>query len=295
MNDKTFGYIILASLLSIALLVFGYAAWVLVFPQETRIIAFNRVSNLRVDDPIKIRGVTVATIKSMTRNEKNSLITIKTFKPLPIYEGYTIYSADKGILGERLIILENGDSNNQVVSSDDTLTGIFHPGVSDVLGSAWKLKDLIVAFKENAGLLLSGSEEKPSFITTFSTIISEIDSFSTKLYNTAEFLDAELSGKINTLQSITASAQKVSHEIAGTIPEKIQTIEEQIEIITNFIEKLDTLIDTLTDILNKIKNNDLFQKDYISKMIVQLKELQELIDVIQDGTARLKVRLKLGF
>ncbi len=295
MNDKTFGYIILAFLLCMALLIFSYAAWVLVFPPETRIIAFNRVSNLKVDDPVKIKGVTVATIKSITRNEKNVLITIKIFKPFPIYEGYTIYSADKGILGERLIVLENGNRNNPVISSDDTLSGIFHIGVSDVLGSAWKLKDLIINFKENASLLLSGSEEKPSFITSFSSIIAEIDSFSTKVYNAAEFLDAELSGKIDTLQSVAASAQKVSHEIAGTIPKKIQAIEEQIETIATFIQKLDTIVNTLTEITVKIKNNTLFETDYISKMIAQLKELKELIEIIQEGTARLKIRLKMGF
>ncbi len=295
MNDRSFGYIILIFISVSILGLLGYSIWVLAFPKETRIITFSKISNLRIDDPVKIKGVTVATIKSITRDEKDVLVTIKAYESLEIHEGYEIYSSDKGILGERVIIIKNGDQNNAPVDKNDTLTGTFHRGVSDALGSTWKLKDFIASFKNNAGLLLSGSEEKPSFVSTFSNVIAEIDSFSNKLYNTATFLDAELTVKIDDLNEITGAARKISQEISTTVPGKIETLEEQLETITKFIDKLDPVVNTLTDVVIKIKDNKLIQNDYISSLVEQLKELQELIEIIQDGTARLKLQIKLGF
>ncbi len=295
MNDKRFGYVILLFLFAAFLSILGYVLWVLAFPKETRIISFDRISNLRVDDPMKVKGVTVATITDISGKGERVPVTVKFDEPFTIYKGYTIYSSDKGILGDRIIILQNGDSNNPVIPKKDTLIGTFNLGVSEALGRAWRLKDLIVSFKEDASIFLSGSQEKPSFVSTFASIISEIDSFSLRLHSAAAFLNSEVGVKVDTLQRILAEAKNISDQIEGIVPGKIKALDNQLDTIITYVDKLNPIIHSLTDIVEKIKDNKLIQDNDISRLVAQLKDLQKLISIIQEGTARLKLRIKLGF
>ena len=311
MNDKRLGYIILALALIVIITILVYSFRTLAFPKETRVLSFKRISNLRVDDQVEVKGKIVGRVKNIALVEikgkpvekvKNTnkdtmkvLVTVELNETVNLYKGYRIYSFDKGILGERRIVIEPGNTDSPLINKVDTLDGIFYPGISDVLGHAWKLKDFFITFKNNAGALLSGSEEKPSFIASFTSIIFEIDTISSKLYNAARFLDFELGTSIDTLNSVITATNTFVQEVKGAIPEKITSVEKQVETIANFLGELDTIVNTLTDIVTRIKNNELLPVDHITKLLKQLKEIQELLEELQAGTARLKLRVKLGF
>lgn len=295
MNDKKLGYIILALIVITVLSLLIYSIRILAFPEETRIISFNRISNLRIDDPIKIKGNTVGRIKDIADDDYKVLVTIELIEPVNFHKGYIIYSTDKGILGDRVIIVDPGDKNGQLINKNDTLEGTFYPGISDVLGHAWKLKDLIIEFKTTAGTLLSGTEEKPSLIATFSKVISAVDTFSKKLYNAALFLNSEFAVNIDTLYSFSASANEFIQEVKEVIPEKITTVEQQLKTISNFIDKLEKIVDLLTEMVTRIENNELLHVDHLTKLLNQLKEIQNFLEELQAGTVQLKLKLKAGF
>lgn len=295
MNDKRLGYIILTLTLLIIITILIYSFMILAFPKETRIVSFGRISNLEIDDQVEIKGKTVGRVKNIAKGSLNVLVTVELNETVNLHTGYRVYSFDKGILGDRRIVIEQGDTNGPLIDKGDTLDGIFYPGISDVLGHAWKLKDFFITFKKNAGVLLSGSEEKPPFIAAFMSVISEIDTISSKLYNAALLLDSELATGIDTLKSIITAANTFIQEVKEVVPEKITTVEKQVETIANFIDKLDTIVNTLADIVTRIKNNELLHVDHITKLLKQLKEIQNLIGELQAGTARLKLKIKLGF
>jgi len=299
MNDKRLGYIILALTLLVITAIVVYSFRVLAFVEDTRVLSFKRISNLRIDDPVEIKGKTVGRVKNIESdtlsNPMKVCVTVELKEAVTIHKGYKIYSFDKGILGDRRIVIETGNTTDPLIDSKDTLDGIFYPGISDVLGHAWKLKDFFITFKSNAGALLSGTEEKPSFIESFSSIIFEIDTISSKLYNAALLLNSELATGIDTLNSVIAAADSFVQEVKQVVPKSVTSVEKQIETLSNFIGKLDTMVNTLTDIVTRIKNNELLYVDHITKLLDQLKEIQNLLEEIQAGTARLRLRIKLGF
>ena len=295
MNDKKLGYIILAIIAITVLSLLIYSIHLLAFPKVTRIISFSRISNLRIEDPIKIKGNTVGRIKDIASDDYRVLVTIELIEPINFHDGYMIYSTDKGILGDRVIIVDPGDINGQLINKNDTLEGHFHEGISDVLGHAWKLKDLFIEFKTTAGNLLSGTEEKPSLIATFSNVISAVDSFSNKLYNAALFLSSEFEGNIDTLYTVSASAIEFIADVKKVIPERITTVEQQLKTISNFIDKLEKIVDMLTGIVTNIEDNELMHVDHITGLLTQLEEVQNLLEDLQAGTVQLKLRLKAGF
>lgn len=295
MSDKRLGYLILTIALLIIAVILVYSLRILAFPKEKRVISFDRISNLRIDDPVEIMGKTVGRIKNVTGENRNVFVTVEFNETVTIYSNYRIYTYDKGIVGDRRLVIEPGHISSPIIDKSDTLNGIFYLGISDVLGHAWKLKDFFTAFKDNAAVLLSGTEEKPSFITSFTSVISEIDTISSRLYNAAVFLDSELTHGIDTLNSVITAAASFIEEVKRIAPEKINSVEKKIETISNFIGKLDTAVTTLTDIVIRIKNNELLHVDHITKILQQLKVIQGLIEELQTGTARLKLRLKLGF
>ena len=295
MNDRGLGYFILALTLVIIVTILVYSFRVLAFPKETRIISFSRISNLETDDQVEIKGKIVGRVKNIASDTLKVLVTVELNETINVHTGYRIHSFDKGILGDRRIVIEPGNADSSLINKNDTLDGIFYPGISDVLGHAWKLKDFFITFKNNAGILLSGSKEKPSFIESFTSVIFEIDTISSKLYNAARILDSELGTGIDTLNSVITATNTFVQEVKGAIPEKITSVEKQVETLTNFLGELDTIVNTLTDIVTRIKNNELLHVDHISKLLKQLKEIQGLLEELQAGTARLKLRIKLGF
>jgi ABC-type transporter Mla subunit MlaD len=295
MSDKRVGYIILAASLVIMVSLLVYSIALLAFPKETRVISFSRISNLRVDDPVKIQGKIVGRIKSLTGEGHRVLVTLELTETIHIHEGYWIYSTDKGILGDRLIVIKPGNSAGPLIEKSDTLRGNFYPGMSDVLGRAWKLKDFFTAFKVNAGILLSGTKEKPSLVSTFTEIISEIDTFSNKLYTTALFLYAELEPGIDSLNAVIAFADGLIQDMKNIVPHKITAVEKQVETLAAFLEKLDSIVNTLSGIILQIKDNGLIPSDHITSLLKQLKEIHDLLEELLAGTTQLKLKIKLGF
>ena len=295
MNDKGLGYIIITCILCAIVLFFGYSIWIFSFPKETRYCKISRISNLKIDDPVVVNGKTVGRIKNINSNVGDVLVTLEIRERITIHQGYTVFNNDKGILGDQSIVIQTGDPGNALVNIHDTLAGTFHPGISDVLGSAWKLKELALSYKKTAEEMLSGSEAKESFIAAFSAVIGEIEAFSRKLYDAALVLDAEVSPRIDTLKSFTSNAQEFIGEISAVIPENIATVDKQLEALSTYIGKLDAIVTSLTTIVIKIKNNDLIQKDQVSTLLGQLHEIKKIIRDIQVGAFKLRIKIKGGF
>jgi hypothetical protein len=83
--------------------------------------------------------------------------------------------------------------------------------------------------------------------------------------------------------------------MTDSLPEKMRTVENQIEEITAFIDKLDSCENSLSGIIETIQNNAVIQNDQITPLITQLREISNFIDITRNGSARLKVLLHAGF
>jgi phospholipid/cholesterol/gamma-HCH transport system substrate-binding protein len=295
MSDKKIGYIVLILLFCTTVSVLGYAFWIFSFPKELRIIKIDRIGNLKIEDPVKINGVIVGEIKKINRFYSSVLLTIEASEPINIYRNYIIYAFDKGIMGDRMLTIEPGDSDFPLMGSQDTLIATFIPGISEALGKAWKLKQLIHIFKKNAELLLSGKERDVSFVFKFKKIVSSLDTYSIKLLKIASFLNNELSSGIDSLNKFTKTARQLSHNTAVKIPEKINIFEKEIDNVNNFVLKLDNLVDNLTGFVMEIETSQYMRSDQLEYINKDLREIKDMINYIRSGTVYFKQRWHLEF
>jgi ABC-type transporter Mla subunit MlaD len=297
MNERKFGYIILGLALCVILSIIGYSIKIVFFPKETRTIVFSRITNLSIDDPVKIRGKNIGKIVSIKQGTQekgdNIYVTFAVLEPFTVYSDYYIYSADKGLMGDRVIKILPGSNTDSIINSTDTLSGKWTPSVSDALGSAWKLQDKIISLKTGAGVLLSGTPEKAPFVTLFSKFISDVDSFCNSLQNTVEILKVKLPAKIDTLHSIVTSVKRISGKMSTAVPTHIHSIEEQAKAISDFINKFDKQSSSLSTIVEKIKSNELIKKDHISPLNDQINDIQDLLDEIKTGLVTFRAKIIL--
>ncbi len=294
-HNRILGYILLGLLSCITLSILVYAIWIIAFPKDTRIISFNRVSNLKIEDPVKIKGVTIGKVKYITKTFNKVLVTFEIIKPLTIYKGYTIFSADRGIMGDRVIVIINGNENNPFVNKNDTLNGIFYSGVSDVIGSAWKLKELADSFKKTLEFVLHGNAHRNSFILQFSTVITSLDTFTNKLYYIAKFLDTELPENMKSINKFSTATKKYSESLKSSVMNNINAFTTQINSLEILLDKLEKYVNALGDIIVNIEKNKLIHSDHINKLNTQLKEFRDAMDKIRIDALKLKLRISLGF
>lgn len=298
MNDRKIGYIVLILVFGIILTIIGYSVKVIFFPNRTCTVMFDRITNLQIDDPVKIKGADVGKIISIhqvtAQEENNIYVTFEVLEPFEIFSDYFIYSTDKGLMGDRVIYIIQGNDDKPVVSPDDTLRGNWTPSVSDALGSAWKLKDKLEVLLDGASVLLSGTAEKSSFISKFSNFTFTVDSFCYSMQNAVNKLKVELPVKLDSLNAFVATARIRSRKFSGTLPNHIQTLEEKVETIMKFIDKFEMQSSSLFTVMEKIKSNKLVQDDQITPLREQLKVIQNLLDEIKVGLVRFRAKIIIG-
>jgi ABC-type transporter Mla subunit MlaD len=282
MSNKKLGYVLITLFLIIFAVFLCYAIRIVAFPQKQRVIAFDQVGNLRLDDPVKIKGVTVGKITNISRNTAYALVTFQMDVSLDLYKDYSIITSDRGIMGDRVIHIEPGIQKTFPLNENDTLKGVFIRGVSEMIGATWKLRDNITAIK-SAAALLSDTAGKKSFITLFSIIIRDLDTVSNALYAVVTTIDSGLSSSLDTLSKTIVSIKKDYERFSVVLPEKFSAISDETDTLIAFLHTTDTLVGKLSDITTQIATHPLITGDDITPLRKDIDELRYLLYRIQIG------------
>ena len=95
-----------------------------------------------------------------------------------LHKGYSIANMDQGIMGDRMLMIDCGDTTAPLISALDTLKGTFYPGVSEAVGYSWKMHEVVDSFiiiSSNFCAVLPIGE---SFVRRAREIVSDVDSLS---------------------------------------------------------------------------------------------------------------------
>lgn len=292
MNDKNLGYIILLILGLVILITAGYIIDIVLFPDTKRIFVLDQIGSLQIDDPLKIQGITAGKISSISRDNKNVYLTVDIKDHLDIYANYTVKTAEKGVLGERYLILEPGDSSAPLLEAGDTLYSVFTPGISEIMGHAWKLENVMKIIVSKANEILNGTEENPSFVDQFNTIFILSDSLIREMYTATRILNRELRGQIDTLDVTVAQTEGMIRTLAAAGPELVANFEEQVEAITEFVEKLKKMVNMLSEIESRMEDKEnILWSDKLKLLKNKLDEMGSLIEELNKKASRLRLRI----
>lgn len=278
-------------LAAIATVVIGYGIRVIAFPDEIYLVRFERIGNLQIEDEVKVRGATVGKITDIVWLEDGVLVTFAAHTPLTIHKGYSIITTDKGTMGDRMMVIDEGSGDAPVVATKDTLAGVYRMGISEGLGKAWRLQELVRTLLDAVDGLLIGTEVNPSFVERFHEIIHEVDSLSTWLHTTAVTISGSLSTRVRALDDVASSAQELSRVLSGTVPEKITELDDLIGQISEFLERLDRIADSLFKTVAELETGNTEWGEKVDLLSRQLQNLRGLIDETRSDAMRLKIVL----
>jgi len=286
--DRKFGYFIIAVIFLIGLSALGLGFFHLKNPDKLRTISFDKVGNLKLDDPVYLFGILVGKIKNIELCERNVLVHVRLEKPLQLHQGYHIDNIDIGIMGDRMLSVDFGDTTTSLVPEQDTLIGTFLPGVSEGVGLAWKLKSVIDSFVELSAKLLKNSPMRASFVQRVNEIANATDTASMTLVHVITRLGNGLSGQLDTLNRVINGVALFSIQADSLTAQSVSALEKQIGLIGNALTSLESMIDGLivaTGKLESLENPD--EHGAIAAFMIKIKVLRDAVLHVKEGLSKL--------
>jgi ABC-type transporter Mla subunit MlaD len=301
MNDRRLGYFIIGLCVLIVSVVAAYGINSLFSPGEKRVVAFARIGNLKCQDPVRVRGVNwgmTDKIDSVSIDTSHKtprvFVSIRGKWPLAIHQGYRISDMDEGLMGDRAIMIDCGDSLSPTVPATDTLAGTVYPGVSEALNNATMLRQVMDTLLVISNRLVHGTRAKKSFTAQVHEAVATVDSLSrTALSITRESGLAATTG-LDTLSSLVNSVSSTARAFEAAAPAYENNITATIRTISAFAGQLDKITDTLRSASNTISNpNNILWKNDVENTEKRMAELRTLISSIQQKMIQFKIYLNL--
>lgn len=283
--DRRLGYGILALMTAIILVCAGYGIYLANSPKIARIVAFETIGNLRIDDPVMLKGFNVGTIGAIRWLPKKVLVGITLRRRLDIHQGYHIDNKDIGLMGDRGLSIDAGDPAAPLVADNDTLSGTFHPGVSEAVGMAGKLYSVIDSFTAVSAHLLNGTSAHASFIRRMNDIVSAADIASRNLLEMAAAINKGLPRQLDSLDTLINGASRFSQAASNAAPQYLSDVEQLTATLQKNLQKLDDL-SAKTQAMAKA-----LDKTTAADTADLMASLQKKITTVHDVILHLKQRL----
>jgi ABC-type transporter Mla subunit MlaD len=291
MNDRQIGYVSLGFLSLFIVVCLGLIIRALFLPFETRHILFENIGTLRLEDPVQINGVDVATIAAIDWRQQHALVTITAQKPLNIHADYTISTVDVGLMGERVIALHCGSETKPLIPPSDTLRGIFVLGPSEALGMIAQLDSIVRSFSAITQRLRYGAGEQKPLVQRYEQLIFMADSMSLAIQSIAQRIDTNFTSQLNQLTTALSDVNTVTKEASARVPELLATLETFVTRTTTVVDSGEALLGRLSPALTTMTNSEHSAK--LDAMTVRLRttlsELKALLQELSDTGLKLKI------
>ncbi len=249
MSDRKLGYVVMTLLGLFVVIVGGLFVRVAWFPADVRYVVFEEIGNLRIDDPVSILGVEVGKISDVRRLGDQVLVEVKTHRKLRIHENYRIRTIDKGLMGDRVIALDCGDKRKPLLEPSDTLRGSFVPGLSEAIGSAWRLKRVVHHYRGLSASFARGDNEDAPIRRKVWNMLRMLDTLSGNVTAMMISLDASLSTTLDTLERFSRQVETFSDTMASTVPDLLLRLQD------DFVPRCDSLLTQLDSLAGQLSES----------------------------------------
>jgi ABC-type transporter Mla subunit MlaD len=276
-TDRLLGYFIIAGIILVACSIVGLGLFHLKNPTGVRAVVFDQVGNLKTDDPVFLLGIRIGSVKSIELRKENVLVSFSVNKPLKLHQGYRIDDRDVGLMGDRMLMIDFGDSTKPLIPDTDTLSGKFYPGISEAVGMAWKLKDVIDSFIDISARLLDSGSLRTSFVKRVNEIAAVTDSATRALADMVAGLESDLPPSLDSLNAILEGILRFSRLADSLSQQKVSGVLRQVGLVGDGLQKLAVMIDKLDALIEKL-----------GPLIAKVKVLRDAVLHLKEGFMLLK-------
>ena len=296
MSDRKLGYIVIALVLCVGLGAVSYIAYLGYSPMEIRTLRFNQVGSLAVEDPVRMNGTLVGSVREFVIDDDNRvLVHIHSRKPIPIRTSSRASVKVKGVMGERFVEISLGDPNDSLIPKEQIVDGIFELGPSEAISYIDLLEEKIIQLKDITALFAKGSQTKRSFIDDFSDAVIFIDSFVNTLNTGLTGIEAGLNKGLEQAADLAAKTIEFTAAVSSKTPEIIDDIDVILVKIDNLLPKIEKFVNQVETITASIDGNKYLWGGgaELEKMKTLLTNLREFTNYMREDGLPLTIKLKL--
>ena len=256
MDDRKLGYFILIILFAGLTAITGYAVLNSKNHGTKLIVIFNRVGNLKIEDAVYYRGTEKGQVESIVNIPAGVCVTLRVQRRYQFHTDYAIRTLDRGLMGDRMVVIETGNPLLPKIAPTDTMRGTFMIGVSEAIGLAWQLKDVINDYKRISSELRYGTDTSESFEQTFDGVLDSIDKYTIKIKDFCSDLQPSVDTLLDTLNHGLSEVSRWTDSLSVDMPVSLRAFERNLFVIDSLLPGLDSL---LADMV--ITTNDLSKKE----------------------------------
>ncbi|MGB0839147.1 MAG: MlaD family protein [Chitinophagales bacterium] len=242
----------LLTIVSLAVLIIGYnylKGKNIFKSQNTFYVVYDRVDGLLVANPVEINGFRVGMVEkmSLTEDDKNKiLVSFSVNKDINVPQNSKAIISDSGLLGDKVISLEMGDST--VYAEDEGyLTGTVQESITDAMQKALepvmgRITDMIVSVDTtiNSFNSIIGSEQIQGTIRDIRASVSKVkgslDNVSGILGDVETFTENDLATVGNILDNvngISTDLEVMTGDLKKTIKVDVQKSLDQVNLVAS--------------------------------------------------------------
>jgi hypothetical protein len=294
-SDRIVGYVLLCILMLTCTGLGTYGLYTLKHSAPIRIISFGQVGNLKPDDPVYIRGIKIGSVHHIEWLPKQVLVHVTGNRPYTLHEGYIIGDYDIGFMGDRVLTITDGDSTAPCIGSQDTLYGIFHIGISEIIGMSHKMFAAVDSLTALSQRLRSGAPGQASLITQTRSIVQTTDSISVSLSKAFTGLSVVLTPELDSLTHLLSKTTEITHRTASALPAFLATADTGMNKLDQSMQHISDIITRVQCVTMSLENNPLISVSSSDSLRIQehLSQVTTLLQQLQIRGLQIKIRLHL--
>lgn len=221
MSDRVLGYFIIVALFLFLLSPVSYLIWKSSSPVETRTIQFEQINSLgflNFQDPVRVRGVEIGSIRSIYNRDHKTFVVIETHNPVRLHKNYNITVTAKGLMGDRFLAINPGDTNTELIDKKKILNGNFQLGPTEAVAYAEQLRSEISRLTALTKEFKYGTAGSSSFISRFNGAMDDFDSLSVSVMAFSTGLDEDLNNSLDSLSDFLKQTCSLTDNLSQSVP-----------------------------------------------------------------------------
>ena len=261
-KDTTLYFIVgLVVVVALFILVFGIFFLNDKDPRETFItyhLRFSQVSTLAQDDPVKVNGVKLGKVESISLQGTRVLVRISLRNDVKIPKDSDIRVQNIGLLGERQIGMLLGDSS-LFWTERDTIQGQFDAGIAEVMGMAGEVLDSAKIIMNIAHKMLDSTIATQDFRDRFNRILQKAEDLEDQATNLIARADPALQGSLAGLSVATRKINDILDENKTPLKNLVADANGLLGQTNNLMNGADAAVQRVLALTTKLesKNNTL--------------------------------------
>ena len=296
MNNRIVGYAVIFFLITFLLVPAVYFSVRVLAPVHHRTIVFegvNTLNFLHIEDPVRVRGVEVGLVRSISWKDNKTYVQIETKSELPIHAGYRIIAEDKGLMGDRYVAILPGDTALPLLYKKEILKGFYLMALTEAIAYVDKLEGMVDSVNSIVRELRHGSASKPSLITRFNDVARQLDSITISLKSVLLKTDRAIGKKGDSLARFAQKVGAFSDSLSSAVPETVASITSIIAKTGKLLTDVDSLTRSADSLVERLDSKETFALNEKCRTLRdQLRALKDAVNDLQEYGLKLPVKIK---